>query len=136
MFEPPSDSAALRNAVDLIASTIEWRRGIAEANLAHIGATRDTQIKQAAQNSAIWILAAGVYDAGREPPLPGRPHVKEIADLAGVILGIYVSDDRVREVLRKRRQLYINMFGKQTKRLFSEKAAQARRRAQADKAVR
>jgi hypothetical protein len=128
IFEPPADNAALQHALDLIASSIEWRRGVAEANVAHLGATRDAGIKQAAENAAIWVLAAGVYDAAREPPLPGKPHLRQVAELAEVIFGTGVSVDRVREALRKRRQLYLEMIGDQTKRHHGEKALQARRR--------
>jgi hypothetical protein len=123
VFEPPLESEALKNALDLFAHTIEWRCGIAQANLAHLGATRDAHVKKAAENAAIWVLAAGVYDAAREPPLPGRPHLREVADLAEVILEAAISLDRVREVHRKRRDLYMKMIGDQTKRHVSNKTS-------------
>ncbi len=121
IFEPPADNAALEHALDLIASSIKWQRGIAEANLAYLGATRNTGIKQAAENAAIWIVAAGVYDAARKPPMPGKPHLRQVADLAEVILGTAISVDRVREARRKRSQLYLEMIGDQTERHFGKK---------------
>jgi hypothetical protein len=130
IFEPPADEEALTRALDLIASSIEWRRGIAEANIAHL-ATRKKGMKRAAENAAIGILAAGVYDAARRPPLPGKPHLKQVADLAQVIFGPaaeVVHVDRVREVRRKRHQLYLKMSGDQTKRYLDEKSRQARLR--------
>jgi hypothetical protein len=130
IFEPPAQNAELKHALDLIASAIEWRRGIAEANMADLGATRDAYIKQAPENAAIWVLAAGVYDAARKPPMPGKPHVREVADLAEAILGTgaEVFLDRVRNVLRMRRQLYAGMIGNQTQRYMRKQIAEARRR--------
>lgn len=121
ILERPADNAALKQALDLIESSIEWRRGIAKANLAHLGVTRDSSIKQAPENAAIWVLATGVYDAAREPPMPGKPHLRQVADLAEVILGPAISVERVREVLRKRRQLYLEMIGDQTERYHGTK---------------
>jgi len=128
IFEPPAKRAELVNALDLIAASIDWRRGIAEANIAHLGATRDAHIREAAENAAIWVLAAGVYDATRKAPLPGRPHLSEVADFADVILRtkLPIDTNRVRHVLRKRRRLYVEMVGNQTKRYFRKKAADAR----------
>jgi hypothetical protein len=137
IFEPPADEEALTRALDLIASFIEWRRGIAEANIAHL-ATRKRGIKRAGENAAIGVLAAGVYDAARKPPLTGKPHLRQVADLAEVIFGTAaeVSPERVREVRRKRHQLYLEMFGDQTKRYFDEKSRQARLRSPLIDAVR
>lgn len=136
VFEPRADNNAVKQALDLIARAIEWRLGIAQANLAHLGVNRKAHTKKAVENAAIWILAAGVYDTARAPPLPverrgkhvADPNLTEIADLAQVILGVEISTDRVREVRRERRNEYLKMVGAQTKRHIGDKALQARSR--------
>ena len=125
IFVPPAKTADLEDALDLIESSIEWRRGIAEANLAHLGATRDTLTKTAAENAAIWVLAAGIYSAARISPLPGKLHLREVADLSQVVLRpASISIERVRQLIRKRRQLYVDMIGNETQRHHREKGAQ------------
>jgi len=132
-FEPPADNDALKHDLDLFARAIEWRRGIAQANLAHLGANRKAHTKNAAENAAIWVLAAGVYDTARTPPLPVKrqekevadPNLNEIADLAQVILRTEILPDRVREVRRGRRKQYLKMFGAQTERHIRDKVLRA-----------
>jgi hypothetical protein len=136
IFEPPTDNNVAKQALDLIARAIEWRRGIAQQNLANLGVTRKARTKKAAENAAIGILAAGVYDAMRVPPLPVKrqgkhaadPNLTEIADFAQVILGVEISTDRVREIRRKHRKEILKMHGAQTKRYLADKALQARSR--------
>jgi hypothetical protein len=136
VFEPPADNDAMKRALDLIARAIEWRCGIAQANLAHLGVNRKAHTKNAAENAAISILAAGIYDAVRPPPLPverqgkhvADPNLAEIADLAQVILRTEILTDRVREVRRQRRKEYLKMVGAQTKRHIDGKTLQARSR--------
>jgi len=120
-FEPPADIAALKYAVDLIARQIEWSRGVANATIAQLGATRKRRSKEAAYNAAIWCLGAQV------PTVIGWPPWQEVADLAQVILKTEVSAERVRQVVRKGGELYAEMIGSQTKRYFREKIAEARR---------
>lgn len=136
IFEPPADNDAVNQALDLIARAIAWRCGIAQANLAHMGVNRKTHTKEAAENAAIWILAAVIYDAVRTPPLPverqgkgvADPKLKEIADLAQVILGTEISTDRVREIRRERRKQYLKMIRDQTERRINLEVLQARSR--------
>lgn len=140
IFESPADSDAVADALNLIARAVEWRRGIAQANLVHLGATRKKgkkSIETAAENAAIWVLAASVYDAVRTSPLPFKrgkddvydPHVAEIAHLAQVILRTAkITEDRVREVRRGGRTRYLKMFSAQTKRHIADKASQGRSR--------
>ena len=138
VFEPPADNNSLKRALDLIAQAIEWRCGIAQANLAHLGITRKMHTEEAAENAAIWVLAAGVYDAMRNPPLcierqgneVADVNLLEIADLAQVILGAErteITTERVREVRRRGRRDYLKMVRVQTERRFREKVAKARR---------
>jgi hypothetical protein len=137
IFVPPAENEAVRQALDLIARAITWRCGIAYANLAYLGVTRKAYMKKAAENAAIRVLAAGVCDAVRESPLPIErqgtpvvdPNLREIADLAQVILGeIEISTERVREIRRKHRETFSEMFRTQSKRHFDDKALLARSR--------
>ena len=85
IFDPPADISALKDALDLIARWIDWSRGVAEANIAQLGATRKRRSKEAADktaadNAAIWCLGAQVRT------VVGWPHWQEVAVLAQVIL--------------------------------------------------
>jgi hypothetical protein len=101
-----ADSAALqrgfceiveaKRVLNLIADWIALDRRLAEHNMLRFGATRKRQIKQAGSNAAIRWLAEGVRRA------TGKPHVAEVADLAQVILGSEVSQDRAAYAARKR----------------------------------
>jgi hypothetical protein len=82
IHEPPADNNSLNRALDLIAQAIEWRCGIAQANLAHLGITRKMHTEKAAENAAIWVLAAGVYDAMRNPPRSIERQGNQVADVS------------------------------------------------------
>jgi hypothetical protein len=111
--EPPKQRherfSAMSHGLDLIADRIEAKRWGAKDALAWIGATRKTQIKEAAELSAIWLLANQVHRA------TGRAYVAEVADLAGAILRSSVSLERVRHVMRsRRRRQFDEMIAAQT----------------------
>jgi hypothetical protein len=135
ILQPPADNEMLSQALDLIASSVEWRQAIAKANRAQLGVTRNAYMKQAAARAGVWVLAAGVDAATRKPLLTGKPHPKdahlqEMADLANVVLETAVENqvtaDHVRDVRRRLRELYLKTIRDQTRRHFREKAARAR----------
>lgn len=114
LSSPPVTDNDLKRALDSIAKTIRWRRYVAEQNVANLGATRDRHTTEAAKNSAIWILSAGVYNAARNRPLPGKPHIWEVVLLARTILQTdTITPDRVRLLNRRRLALWLQEFGKQ-----------------------
>jgi hypothetical protein len=132
-FDPPADIAAVKDALRLIARWIDWGRGVAEITLAQIGTTRKTQPKQAAENAAIWYLCARVQSVAGKPVGVNkrdrrRLYWPEITDLAQIVLGIELSMDRVRHVVSKRTELYLDTFRKQSQRYYNNIAADARRR--------
>ena len=91
------DLLEMKNVLSSIAGSIVLGRRLAERNMLRFGANRKSQIKQAGQNKAIRWLADGVRRA------TGKRHVREITDLAEVILGIRLSPDRVAHAIRQRR---------------------------------
>ena len=119
ILEPPAKASELKDVLDLVAAAIDWRRDIAKANIVLLGATRDQHTKQAAENAAICVLTRGVYDAARNPPLPPRRerpdvrdvHLREVADLAQVILETDVTIERAREARRGDRDRYLKFIG-------------------------
>jgi hypothetical protein len=116
--------AAMKRGLKLIANKIEAKRCNVKEVTPQFGITRKTQSKEAAENAAIWMLAEAIRRT------TGKPHVLEVADLAQVLLGKQVSLDRVRHVVRSRRQRYHDAFDAQTRRLtpvFNEKMAKLKR---------
>lgn len=100
----PADIAAMRHGLDLIADRIDECRRFAKDTPSRIGATRKIHTKKAAENATISFLAMNVQS------ITGKPHYKEVADLAQAILGpkAHVSDDRVRAAVRKHRPPFLN----------------------------
>jgi hypothetical protein len=116
--------AEMRRGLKLIANRIEAKRCNVKEVTPQFGLTRKTQSKEAAENAAIWMLAEAIRRT------TGKPHVPEVADLAQVLLGNQVSLDRVRHVVRSRRQRYHDAVDAQTRRLtpvFNEKMAKLKR---------
>jgi hypothetical protein len=110
---PPSDSdlltvwiggkssatvAAMTHGLDLIARLIELRRQIANNIVARLGATRKMHPTNASIIAAVQNLADGVR------ALTNKPHGREVADLAPVILGSELPDKSVAYALRVRKQ--------------------------------
>jgi hypothetical protein len=89
--------------LDLIAEVIEWqRRGVKSAASMPLpiwlGVTRKKGHGEAANNAAIWHLALSMHFG------LGKPHRREVAELAKVTLRTDVDIDRVDRVVRVRRQ--------------------------------
>jgi hypothetical protein len=90
--------AEIERGLDLITSLIEGRRYIAKTTDSVIGTTRKKHETKAAGNAAIWHLAQWVCR------VTGKPHQREVADLAQVIFRTAVSVERVRNAMRQRHQ--------------------------------
>ncbi len=88
----------ITSGLDLIAEVIERKRQYVNSIPSRLGATRDKRHKEAANSAAIWRVANAVH------ALLGKPHRKEVAELAQVILATDVSIERVDHVVRVRRQ--------------------------------
>jgi hypothetical protein len=118
------DVAAIKRGLKLIANKIEAKRCAVKEVTPQLGITRKTQSKEAAENAAIWMLAKAVRST------TGKPHVREVADFAQVLLGKEVFFDRVRHIVRNRRQRYHEAVDAQTRRLtpvFNERTAKLKR---------
>src|SRR5262249_50764550 len=89
---------AMDYGLELIAGLIEGRRHTASTVNLWLGSTRNTGKKEARENVAIWQIAWGMLRA------TGNPHTREVAEIAGVILGVTVTEDRVRAIVRKRQK--------------------------------
>lgn len=116
---------AMMHGLNLIAGRIEAKRCAATEVMPLLGATRKTQSKEAAANAAIWVIANQVLRTA------GKPHLEAVADLAQFILRTGVSLERVRHVVRNRRQRYRETVDAQTRRLtpvFNETMAELNRR--------
>ncbi len=94
----PTTVEAMTRGLDLIAKLIGGRRQIADDILARLGATRKMQHKNAPFIAAVRYLAVGVR------ALTGKPHRREVNDLAPVILGHEVSEESLIYALRARKQ--------------------------------
>jgi hypothetical protein len=93
-----SELEEMKRGLILIQSLLKGRRYIAETTAPVIGATRKSHDAKASEIAATWHLAKAVRQ------ITGMPRAREVADLAQVILGVEVSEDRVRHVLRQRQQ--------------------------------
>jgi hypothetical protein len=87
---------AISRGLDLVAKLIEGRRGIASIAPSRRGETRDKHHREAPNNAAIWCLADAVRRA------TGKPHRREVVELVQVILGITVTENRVRHAVSAR----------------------------------
>jgi hypothetical protein len=103
--------AAMERGLELIADKIKAKRSSVEEMMVHFGITRKIQSKEAAENAVIWYLAQAVRR------ITGKPHFAEVTDLAQVLLGIVVSQNRVSHIVRYRRQRHDEMMNARTKRL-------------------
>jgi hypothetical protein len=93
--------AAMKHGLDLIADRIGECRCYAKETPARVGATRKMHTKEAAENAAIWVLAENVKFT------TGKPHHREVAHLARVILETDVDPERVRHAVRKRKPAFL-----------------------------
>jgi hypothetical protein len=98
----PANIATMKHGLDLIVERIDECRHDARDTEPRLGATRKTQVKEAAENAAIWFLANNVQFA------TGKPHWQEVANLAHVILETDVTAERVRHAVRKRNPPFFN----------------------------
>jgi hypothetical protein len=118
------DVAAMKRGLKLIANKIEAKQCAVKEITPRLGITRKTQGKEAAENAAIWMLAKAVRS------ITGKPHVREVADFTQALLRKEVSLDRVRHVVRSRRQQYHKAVDAQMRRVtpvFNEKMAKLKR---------
>jgi hypothetical protein len=96
----------MRRGLKLIAREIEAKRFGAKEAIANLGVTRKARSEQAAENAAIWYL-------GKEVLLTlHKAYTPVVAELSQVILGpeAEVDVERVRRLIRNRRQQYGEMF--------------------------
>jgi hypothetical protein len=84
----------LKTNLDLIDDRIDKRRRSAEEIESRLGASRKKHINEAPENLAIWVLASNIKRK------TGKPHQRQVADLAAVILNKEVSIERVHSVAR------------------------------------
>jgi aldehyde:ferredoxin oxidoreductase len=118
------DVAAMKRGLNLVDNKIQARRRAIIEVTPQFGVTRKRQSKEAAENAAIWMLAEGVRR------ITGKPHVREVADLAEALLGKEIYLNRVRHVVRSRRKRYHEAVEAQTRRLtpvFKKKMARLKR---------
>jgi hypothetical protein len=94
--DPDDAFAVATRGLNLIESLIWEHRRIAETSESRFGATRDKHHKEAANNAAIWRLADEVRRA------TGKAYRREVAELVQIILGVDVSENRVRHAVRTR----------------------------------
>jgi hypothetical protein len=91
------DLSGMKIVLSSIAESIVLSRRLAEGNMLRFGTNRKSQIKQAGQNAAMRWWADGMRR------ITGKPHAREINDLAAVVLGIRkLSPDRVAHAIRQR----------------------------------
>jgi hypothetical protein len=97
-IEPSENVLLIWHALSLLASHISSKGRSADEELFKLGATRKSQITQAAENAAIGWLAEGVRR------VTGRPQLSAVRDLAEVVVGTEIADlERVRRCARVRR---------------------------------
>jgi hypothetical protein len=105
--DPPGALEAMHYGLSLISSRIDASRRTAKEDELRLGATRKNGLAEARsvaadsaetarRNSAIGWLAEGVHR------ITGKANLKPVTDLAQVILGITLTEDRVRSATRIR----------------------------------
>ena len=100
----------LNENLDLVDSCIVKHRRNAEDTEPRLTASRKTNSKKAAENAAIWLLAANIVIATR------KPHERLVADLAAIILGkkpSQVSVERVHSVIRLHKPRFLKRIRRQ-----------------------
>lgn len=96
-----------RDALDRIELLIDKRQELIADTMLLLGATRKSKTKTAAENSAIGFLT------NRIAYLMGKPHAKNVATIARVVLRISeVTEDRVREAAKMRRRQLVHSTNK------------------------
>jgi hypothetical protein len=91
----PAKFSAMYDNLTLIAALVEGRRQAASNCDVSLGITRKSRGKTGGQNAAILKIAQAVRR------VTGRPHTRQVAEIAGAVLRIFVSDDRVINVVRE-----------------------------------
>jgi hypothetical protein len=89
--------ADMQRGLDLIASLIDGRVDVAKTTELALGATRKKDHQHAADNAAIYQLAQWILR------VTGKPHQKEVNELAEAILGGEISEHRVCRAARRHR---------------------------------
>jgi hypothetical protein len=108
----------MKRGLDLIAMRIESKRCRENELQCWFGIGRKVRSKEVGSNAAIWTLASEVLR------ITEKPHLTDVAELAEFILGVPVSLDRVRGIIRNRRPRYDKMIDAQSRRasvLWKEK---------------
>jgi hypothetical protein len=112
----------MNHGLNLLTDRIEAEWRIAREDSLRFGATRKSNISKASQYAAIGWLAEGVHR------ITGRPHYREVCELAEVILGLAVSIDNARWCARQRKREWRLSLTEEMRRVRLKTNARMRRR--------
>jgi hypothetical protein len=97
--------------------TLHCLKQLYEGAFAQFGATRKTKIETAPRNAAIWAVAEAVKLC------TGKPHYREVADLASVILKTEIDENIVKHAIEGRTKKFKAMQKKRAQRLLDMQTA-------------
>jgi hypothetical protein len=103
--------ATIEHGLDLLEYGIDTQMHVTRESFAQVGATRKLHIESAPINAAMWVLSAAVKR------YTGKPHNREVADLASAIFNTTIDEGSVRHAVSNRGRRFKAMEKQRAKRL-------------------